>query len=376
MCVALETFRTMYLNRGATLVKTWEVLTDNTTGSDNALDALTLGCNVCEHEGCGTSVGYGGSPDENGETTLDALIFDGDTMDMGAIGCLRRVKTPLPLLESWRFSHRIFESVQLYRRRFTNQLLFDSVGDLEENGCQPNFWKDDRRTNDDDRRSVKRQKGERKIDDRRTVRRQKDDDKRTETKQRGVIRKFVSPSKRIDGVEQQIDQNVEPNSSASCGPYTPSSIVLNTGESRTSSIGEDNHDTIGMIVISGTGHVVAGTSTNGLTYKIPGFLAVEQLRLGSTPTQAANMAISRIVEKYPFFSGALIVADNEGNVGAACNGMTSFPFIVANEEYPEGDLRSVDCTLSTDSGNSAVTYESICSGQSIKYSINIGTVEP
>ncbi|KAJ8939798.1 hypothetical protein NQ318_022728 [Aromia moschata] len=77
----------------------------------------------------------------------------------------------------------------------------------------------DRRTNDDDKRTVKRQKGERKSDERRTnddgrrtVRRQNDDDKRTvrrqkgetksddkrtEMKLRGDIRKSVSPKKRI-----------------------------------------------------------------------------------------------------------------------------------------------------------------------------------
>lgn len=32
---------------------------------------------VCEETQCDFTVGYGGSPDENGETTLDALIFDG-----------------------------------------------------------------------------------------------------------------------------------------------------------------------------------------------------------------------------------------------------------------------------------------------------------
>ncbi|KAJ8947620.1 hypothetical protein NQ318_002632 [Aromia moschata] len=92
-----------------------------------------------------------------------------------------------------------------------------------------------RRQNDDDRRTVRRQKGERNSDgkrtnggDRRTVRRRKgernggdrrtnDDDKRTETRRRGVIRKFARSqqiintrlnafSGRIDGVEQQIDQ--------------------------------------------------------------------------------------------------------------------------------------------------------------------------
>ncbi|KAJ8948844.1 hypothetical protein NQ318_013496 [Aromia moschata] len=63
---------------------------------------------------------------------------------------------------------------------------------------------DDRRMNDEGRRTVRRQKGERKSDDRRTnggdrttVRRQDDDDKRTETRQRGVIRKFASHSKSV-----------------------------------------------------------------------------------------------------------------------------------------------------------------------------------
>ncbi len=46
------------------------------------LDALVAGGGACEtwREGgkrCDTSVGWGGSPDETGETTLDAMIMDG-----------------------------------------------------------------------------------------------------------------------------------------------------------------------------------------------------------------------------------------------------------------------------------------------------------
>lgn len=41
------------------------------------MDAVVEGCSVCEREQCDTTVGYGGSPDENGETTLDAMIMDG-----------------------------------------------------------------------------------------------------------------------------------------------------------------------------------------------------------------------------------------------------------------------------------------------------------
>ena len=51
-------------------------------------DAIEMGCSFCEKRqpfsgmecGCDGSVGLGGSPDENGETTLDAMIMDGRTM--------------------------------------------------------------------------------------------------------------------------------------------------------------------------------------------------------------------------------------------------------------------------------------------------------
>jgi N4-(beta-N-acetylglucosaminyl)-L-asparaginase len=35
------------------------------------------GASACEQEQCDGTVGYGGSPDERGETTLDAMVFDG-----------------------------------------------------------------------------------------------------------------------------------------------------------------------------------------------------------------------------------------------------------------------------------------------------------
>lgn len=43
----------------------------------SAIQAVVEGCSVCEREQCDGTVGYGGSPDENGETTLDAMIMDG-----------------------------------------------------------------------------------------------------------------------------------------------------------------------------------------------------------------------------------------------------------------------------------------------------------
>uniref|UniRef100_A0A3P9M3L5 Aspartylglucosaminidase n=1 Tax=Oryzias latipes TaxID=8090 RepID=A0A3P9M3L5_ORYLA len=43
----------------------------------SVLDAVEQGCARCEAEQCDGSVGFGGSPDENGETTLDAMIMNG-----------------------------------------------------------------------------------------------------------------------------------------------------------------------------------------------------------------------------------------------------------------------------------------------------------
>lgn len=53
--------------------RAWEVL----EGGGSAVDAVAEGCAVCEREQCDLSVGFGGSPDERGETTLDALVMDG-----------------------------------------------------------------------------------------------------------------------------------------------------------------------------------------------------------------------------------------------------------------------------------------------------------
>ena len=43
----------------------------------SALDAIVSACSRCQTEQCDHTVGWGGSPDENGETTLDAMIMDG-----------------------------------------------------------------------------------------------------------------------------------------------------------------------------------------------------------------------------------------------------------------------------------------------------------
>ena len=56
------------------IIKAWEELTIH---GGSAVDAVVAGCSQCEAVQCRGTVGYGGDPDENGETTLDAMIMDG-----------------------------------------------------------------------------------------------------------------------------------------------------------------------------------------------------------------------------------------------------------------------------------------------------------
>ena len=45
--------------------------------SGKGLNAVVAGCIQCQSLHCVGGVGYGGSPDETGETTLDAMIMNG-----------------------------------------------------------------------------------------------------------------------------------------------------------------------------------------------------------------------------------------------------------------------------------------------------------
>jgi N4-(beta-N-acetylglucosaminyl)-L-asparaginase len=60
-------------------------------GGGSAIDAVEKAINHVELLG-DYWVGAGGVPNEVGETTLDAMIMWGPTHDVGAVGCLKRVK--------------------------------------------------------------------------------------------------------------------------------------------------------------------------------------------------------------------------------------------------------------------------------------------
>jgi len=303
-------------------IKAWDVVYRQ---KRSAMDAVEEGCTVCEVEQCDTDVGYGGSPDEEGETTLDSMIMDGKTMKAGAVAGLRNIKEAISVARHvFQYTkHTLLVGDQAtefaIKMGFQKQSLSTSyneevINNWKNRNCQPNYW-----------------------------------------------------------------QNVVPLPETTCGPYEKVVSIQDIIQDISPPVDVHNHDTIGMVVIDGNGDVAAGTSTNGLTYKIPGrvgdspipgsgayadnsaggavatgdgdilmrfsasFLAVEFLRNGYTPQQSAEMVIDRIGKYYPRNSAAVVVVDLEGNYGSACQIFSSFPVSIYHDELTEVKVEVTRC---------------------------------
>ncbi|XP_035824306.1 N(4)-(Beta-N-acetylglucosaminyl)-L-asparaginase isoform X2 [Aplysia californica] len=264
----------------------------------SAEDSLVIGCSTCETEQCDGSVGYGSNPDERGETTLDAMIMDGDTFAVGAVGDLRRVKNAIGVARAvMRYSdHTLL--VGESAGRFAVEMGFkeeslatnhsrEMYKQWRKNNCQPNYR-----------------------------------------------------------------QHVTPDPRHNCGPYTPvPPKSLWHYQRKHHDVDRWNHDTIGMVVIDTSMRVWAGTSTNGMNHKVPGrvgdspvmgagsyadssvggaaatgdgdimmrflpsFRAVIEMEYGASPTEAAQKAMAPIIKHYPQFSGALVAVNRTGHYG-------------------------------------------------------------
>ncbi|XP_024883807.1 N(4)-(Beta-N-acetylglucosaminyl)-L-asparaginase-like isoform X2 [Temnothorax curvispinosus] len=286
--------------------KAWDVIYNQ---KRSALDAIEEGCSLCEEQQCRKTVGFGGSPDEAGETTLDALIMDGVLMDVGGVGGLRNVKSAISV------ARKVLEHTK-------HSLL---GGDLATDfAVNMGFKKESLQTNES---------------------------------------KEMWTQWRANKCQPNFWRNVVPDPTTACGPYRASDVE----EDGSMPVGsEENHDTIAIVAIDSQTRIAAGTSTNGAKHKIPGrigdspiagagayadqdagaaagtgdgdimmrflpsFLAVEEMRNGATPSAAAKKAINRIAQHYPNFFGGVIALNRKGEYGAACNGMAAFPYYVAN----------------------------------------------
>lgn len=120
--------------------------------SDNPLLAVEKGCSTCESERCDGTVGYGGSPDEHGESTLDAMIMDGPTHQAGAVAGLRRIKNAISVARAVMNYTKHTILVGDLATQFAIDMGFQQEDlhsvesmskwiDWFKNNCQPNFRK-------------------------------------------------------------------------------------------------------------------------------------------------------------------------------------------------------------------------------------------
>ncbi|CAG9791813.1 unnamed protein product [Diatraea saccharalis] len=303
-------------------VGAWDILKNG----GSSLDAIQKGASICQEQQCDGTVGYGGSPDEHGETTLDALLMDGKTMNVGAVGALRRIKDAVSVarhvLEHTKHSLLVGElATEFAVEMGFNEENLSSLESREmwktwynKNNCQPNFW-----------------------------------------------------------------MNVKPDPSKFCGPYRKQNNLLYGKPYQAMQVDHLNHDTIGIVAIDNYANVAAGTSTNGAKFKIPGrigdspipgsgayadnsvggaaatgdgdimlrflpsFLAVEEMRRGAMPEEAARVAVNRIADHYPDFMGAVIALTKDGKHGAACHGIPTFPYIVQDNNRETYEIITIKC---------------------------------
>ncbi|GJP48155.1 hypothetical protein CLOM_g7432 [Closterium sp. NIES-68] len=357
----------------------WEVL----TRGGSALDAVVEGCNACEVLQCDGSVGYGGSPDENGETTLDAMVMDGNSMDVGAVAGMRRVKAAVRAAYFVLLHTQHSLLVGDAATEFALSMGLEGPEDLSTNrslamwrrwkadSCQPNYW---RNVTPDAARSCGPYRPA-------TVHTdglngpELDAAKPHAAELRGAEPQGAEPQgAEPQGAEPQgaEPQGAEPRGAEPHGATDVNALSKQPAaaarEGRGRSLRRTNkkaflekkhrlvtHDTISMVAIAQNGAMAAATSTNGLTFHVPGrvgdapipgagayvdssvggcgatgdgdimmrflpcFLAVELMRMGSSPASAAEAAISRIRAKFPDFQGGLVAVNRFGEHGAAVN---------------------------------------------------------
>lgn len=294
-----------------------------TLRNGSLLEAIVDGCTNAEEDRSMPSVGWGGSPSENEETALDALIIEGTTQNMGAVGSMKRIKNAIRVarhvLENTKHTLLVGEDAT----KFAVQMGFieedlsskesrEQWKNWKDKDCQPNFW-----------------------------------------------------------------QNVLPDPTTSCGPYKSKQFKSETrDDERKGLVDINHHDTIGMIAIDKHGDIAAGTSTNGATFKItgrvgdspipgsgayvdneigaaaatgdgdvmmrfvPSYQTVENMRNGMSPSEAAEHALRRILKYYPQFTGALVAANKTGGFGAACFGWT-FQYSVMTSQMDKPEIVTV-----------------------------------
>src|SRR5436190_6133893 len=244
----------------------------------SSLDAVELACRDAEADPANHTVGYGGFPDRSGRVTLDASIMLSPAKS-GAVASVRRFVHPISI------ARRVME-------RTPHALLAGEGADVfaQDQGFEPAELLSD----------AARGAWE---------------------KWRREQRDTASPVRNIEEL--------------GLGASDRAAAGGTRADAMQKSRGEGSHDTIGVLALDAGGTLAGGCTTSGLAFKLPGrvgdspiighglyvdpaagaavatghgelvmgvcgsFLAVELLRRGAAPLEAAMEVLRRIASSYP-----------------------------------------------------------------------------
>lgn len=250
----------------------------------SSLDAVVEGCRAVEDDPSVDSVGYGGLPDRSGRVSLDACVMTAPSR-CGSVACIRRFRNPASI-------------ARLVMERTQHVML---VGPDAEEFAQSQGMK---------------------------------------------------PAELLtDSARQGYERWAREHPDAAKDPTVAWRTTANIEEQR-----NRDHDTVGVLALDANGRLAGACSTSGRAYKVPGrvgdspiighglyvhpdhgaavatgtgelvmgvcgtFLAVEMMRGGASPREAAESVMRRIVESYellPEHQVALIALAPTGEWAAA-----------------------------------------------------------
>ena len=366
--------------RGWVVVHTWPWTGSADAGAavlaagGRALDAVVAGASAAEADPAAESVGRGAHPDAAGEVTLDALVMDGDTARVGAVGALRGVANAAQAA-----------ALVLVRRRCSCRfgaclclpcaLCFASRSATRRTRCLSEVRPPSLQSPLEDSRRSRLQATPA------TLRLQPGSPAGVRCACSCLATALLTRSL-SDATQPNYWVDTAPPPASGCGPFQPQDVA-HPLSARTGGVGitPTMHDTISLAALDARGSMASATSTNGLGFKLPGrvgdgaiagggsysrtgvgacgatgdgdimapflpcYQVVESMRLGMTPQQAAEDAILRIASVAPHFTGAVFALRADGKHAGAC-----YNWVFQYTVRAEGDVKARVFTVQPLSG--------------------------
>lgn len=242
-----------------------------------AIDAVEAAINYVELLPDEFWVGYGGVSNEVGEATLDAMMMWGPTHDVGAVGCLKRVKKAISV------ARKVMEETQHTLIVGDDATRFAALTGFEEtslsNEASIRAWEEW------------------------AARGERSDAWDPEP---------IGNGNKPDGHDTVGTMAVDVHGNVCVGCSTngrPQKIPGRVGDSPIAGAGAYCDNDVGAAIATGNGDVMMRF--------LPTYHTVELMREGASPSEASRAAIDRILAKGYHFDGGIIALAKNGQHGAA-----------------------------------------------------------